>query len=272
MTPPLLEVIGLEKRFAVKGGHEVRAVDGVDLILRPGEALGLVGESGCGKTTVARLVMRLETPTAGAIRYDGRDLSSLSEAALRPLRREIQIVFQNPQAALNPRRTVFQSVAEPLVVQRAAAGEALRARVTSLLAAVGLTENFLWRFPHELSGGQKQRVCIARALALEPRLLVLDEPTSALDVSVQAQILELLRDLRARLGLTYLFISHNLAVVRQVCDRVAVMHRGRIVEEGAAATVLAAPTHAYTRALLAAVLPPRPGRLPPAPVREASAG
>jgi oligopeptide/dipeptide ABC transporter ATP-binding protein len=185
---------------------------------------------------------------------------------MRALRRDMQLIFQNPHAALSPRRTVFQSVAEPLVVQRLAGGGALRARVASLLDQVGLPETFLWRYPHELSGGQKQRVCIARALALEPKLVVLDEPTSALDVSVQAQILEFLGELRARLGLAYLFISHNLAVVRQVCDRVAVMYLGRIVEEAPAAAIFAAPRHPYTRALVASVLPPRPGALPAAPL------
>jgi oligopeptide/dipeptide ABC transporter ATP-binding protein len=176
----------------------------------------------------------------------------------------MQMIFQNPHAALSPRRTVFASVAEPLVVQGLASRQDLRARVARLLIQVGLPEGFLWRYPHELSGGQKQRVCIARALALEPKLVVLDEPTSALDVSVQAQILEFLDELRSRLGLTYLFISHNLAVVRQVCDRVAVMYLGRIVEEGSTEQVFAAPKHPYTRALIASVLPPRPGVLPEA--------
>ncbi len=263
---PLLELRGLTRHYALRGGRLVRAVDGIDLDLRSGESLGLVGESGCGKTTVARLVLRLIEPSAGAIRFAGTDIAALHDAALLPFRRDAQIIFQNPHAALSPRRTVFASVAEPLVVQGIASGTALRARVAALLEQVGLPENFLWRYPHELSGGQKQRVCIARALALEPRLVVLDEPTSALDVSVQAQILEFLRELRARLGLTYLFISHNLAVVRQVCDRVAVMYLGRIVEEGPADRIFSAPRHPYTRALVASVLPPRPGALPEAPL------
>jgi peptide/nickel transport system ATP-binding protein/oligopeptide transport system ATP-binding protein len=178
----------------------------------------------------------------------------------------MQMIFQNRHAALNPCRTVFASVAEPLVVQEGASGAALQGRVARLLHQVGLPETFLWRFPHELSGGQKQRVCIARALALGPKLVVLDEPTSALDVSVQAQILAFLQDLRSRFGLTYLFISHNLAVVRQVCDRVAVMYLGRIVEEGPAQRIFSAPRHPYTRALVASVLPPRPGALPAAPL------
>ena len=265
MRAPLLDVHGLAKHYPLKHGRVVRAVDGVDLSLAPGEALGLVGESGCGKSTVARLVLRLIPPTEGSIRFDGQEIATLSDSALRPLRRHIQLIFQNPHAALNPRRTVFASVAEPLVVQ-GAAGAGLPVRVARLLEQVGLPEGFLWRYPHELSGGQKQRVCIARALALEPRLLVLDEPTSALDVSVQAQILEFLQDLRARLGLAYLFISHNLAVVRQVCDRVAVMYLGRIVEEGPAERLFAAPRHPYTRALVASVLPPRPAGLPEAPL------
>jgi len=221
-----------------------------------------VGESGCGKSTVARLVLRLIAPTGGSIRFAGQEIASMGDGALRPLRRDMQIIFQNPHAALNPRRTVFHSVAEPLVVQRVASGAALRSRVATLLTEVGLPETFLWRYPHELSGGQKQRICIARALALAPKLVVLDEPTSALDVSVQAQILDFLRELRARQRLAYLFISHNRAVVRQVCDRVAVMYLGRIVEEGPVEAIFAAPCHPYTRALMAAVLPPRPGALP----------
>jgi oligopeptide/dipeptide ABC transporter ATP-binding protein len=266
MTPALLQVEGLAKHYALKGGRRLRAVDGVDLSLQAGESLGLVGESGCGKSTVARLVLRLIPPSAGAIHFQGRDIAPLREDALRPLRRDMQLIFQNPHSALNPRRTVFASVAEPLVVQGMARGAAAQLRVTELLRQVGLPESFLWRFPHELSGGQKQRVCMARALALAPKLLVLDEPTSALDVSVQAQILDFLQELRSRLGLTYLFISHNLAVVRQVCDRVAVMYLGRIVEEGPVQAIFDAPRHPYTRALIASVLPPRPMGLPEAPL------
>ena len=266
MSAPLLEIEGLAKHYPLKGGRVVRAVDGVDLALRAGESLGLVGESGCGKSTVARLALRLVPPSAGAIRFQGQDIAPLSDAALRPLRRHMQLIFQNPHAALNPRRTVFASVAEPLVVQGVAQGNGTLARVATLLRQVGLPDSFLWRYPHELSGGQKQRVCIARALALEPKLLVLDEPTSALDVSVQAQILEFLQDLRSRFGLAYLFISHNLAVVRQLCDRVAVMYLGRIVEEAPVSAVFDAPRHPYTRALIASVLPPRPSGVPEAPL------
>ncbi len=253
----LLEVQDLKKHFTVKRGlfdrGHLRAVDGVDLALAPGEACGLVGESGSGKSTVARLVLRLLTPTAGRILFDGDDIGGLEERDLAGLRERMQMVFQDPHSALNPRMTVFRSIAEPLVIHRRLGGLELRRQVEELLEIVGLSRQFMYRFPHELSGGQKQRVCIARAVALRPKLLVLDEPTSALDVSVQAQILEFLTDLRERLGLTYLFISHNLAVIRYVCDRVAVMYLGRIVEEGDTATVFEQPKHPYTQALLSSV-------------------
>ncbi|PZW40855.1 peptide/nickel transport system ATP-binding protein [Humitalea rosea] len=249
----LLQATGLAKTYATRrtafrAASSVAAVAGVDLLLPEGGALGLVGESGCGKSTLARLLLRLVPVSDGRISFEGRDITDLAESALRPLRRRMQLIHQNPSAALDPRLTVAASVAEPLRIH----GLDL-SRLPELLAEVGLPAEMLHRHPHELSGGQKQRVCIARALALEPRLLVLDEPTSALDVSVQAQVLELLAGLRARRGLSYLFISHNLAVVRQVCDRVAVMYLGRIVEEGASAEVLGAPLHPYTRALLASV-------------------
>jgi oligopeptide/dipeptide ABC transporter ATP-binding protein len=275
--PPLLEADGLAKtyhlpRTAHRAASQVMAVAGVDLALPRGGSLGLVGESGCGKSTLARLLMRLIPPSDGSIRFDGRDITALSDRALRPLRRRLQLIHQNPSAALDPRLTVAAAVAEPLIIQRMARGAELRERVATLLAEVGLPAQFLHRHPHELSGGQKQRVCIARALATEPQLLVLDEPTSALDVSVQAQTLEFLSALRERRGLAYLFISHNLAVVRQVCERVAVMYLGRIVEEGPAEAVLGAPRHSYTRALIASVprlgsqgLPGIPAGEPPNP-------
>ncbi len=258
MTGDLLRSEGLAKTFetrrsAFRPAARVQAVADVDINLARGAALGVVGESGCGKSTLARLLLRLIPLSAGRIVFDGQDITTLGERSLQPLRRRMQLIHQNPSAALDPRLTAQNAVAEPLRIHDVASGRALRERVAALLAEVGLPAAFLNRFPHELSGGQKQRVCIARALALEPDLLVLDEPTSALDVSVQAQILDVLESLRARRGLAYLFISHNLAVVRQVCERVAVMYLGRIVEEGTAAQVLGAPRHPYTRALLASV-------------------
>jgi len=258
MTEPLLRAEGLSRTFEgrrrlFRDTPQVRAVAELDLVLDRGAALGIVGESGCGKSTLARLLLRLIPPSAGRITFDGRDITALDESAMRPLRRRMQLIHQNPSAALDPRLTAEDAVAEPLRIHGVVSGRALRDRIAGLLAEVGLPPAFLHRFPHELSGGQKQRVCIARALALEPDLLVLDEPTSALDVSVQAQILDVLDALRTRRGLAYLFISHNLAVVRQVCERVAVMYLGRIVEEGSAAEVLGAPRHPYTRALLGSV-------------------
>ena len=258
MTDPLLVATGLAKTYALprtafQPARKLTAVANVDLALMAGGTLGLVGESGCGKSTLARLLLRLTPLSAGRILFGGQDITNLGEATLRPLRRRLQLVHQNPSAALDPRLTVAASVAEPLVIQKVAHGSELRDRVAQLLAEVGLGGELLRRYPHELSGGQKQRVCIARALAPEPQLLVLDEPTSALDVSVQAQMLDMLAELRARRGLAYLFISHNLAVVRQVCAEVAVMYLGRIVEQGSAAQVFGAPRHPYTKALLASV-------------------
>jgi oligopeptide/dipeptide ABC transporter ATP-binding protein len=269
MTVPLLDATGLVKTYALprtafQPARRLTAVAHVDLSLAPGATLGLVGESGCGKSTLARLLLRLTPPSAGRIVFDDQDITNLAEASLRPLRRRLQLVHQNPSAALDPRLTAAAAVAEPLVVQRLARGTELSDRVAQLFAEVGLGPEFLRRYPHELSGGQKQRVCIARALAPEPQLLVLDEPTSALDVSVQAQILDMLAELRARRGLTYLFISHNLAVVRQVCAEVAVMYLGRIVEQGSAEQVLGAPRHPYTQALLASVPRLTAGAVPPA--------
>jgi peptide/nickel transport system ATP-binding protein/oligopeptide transport system ATP-binding protein len=254
----LLEVSGLKKHFPVRGGvlgraiAQVQAVDDVSFSLRQGETLGLVGESGCGKTTVGRLVLRLLEPTAGNVRFAGQDLFQLSSRELRVLRRRMQIIFQDPYSSLNPRHTVGDAIGEPLLVHGLARGAELERRVAELLERVGLPASYRSRYPHEFSGGQRQRVCIARALALGPELLVCDEAVSALDISIQAQILNLLEDLRAELGLTYLFISHNLNVVRHIADRIAVMYLGKLVEIGDAKRLFEEPKHPYTRALLSA--------------------
>jgi oligopeptide transport system ATP-binding protein len=252
---PLLEVNYLVKHFGA-----VRAVDGVSLAIYPGETLALVGESGCGKSTLGRCVLRLIEPTAGGVRFGGRDVLSLSRGDLRDLRREMQIVFQDPFAALNPRMTVGQSVAEPLLVHRLCPKNEFPKRVAALLEMVGLRPEYADRHPHEFSGGQRQRVVLARALATGPRLIVADEPVSALDVSVQAQVLNLLQDLQQRLGVAYLFVAHNLAVVRHIARRTAVMYLGRVVEIGPTEEVFARPNHPYTRALLSAVPVPDPAR------------
>lgn len=254
----LLSAESLVCGFDRPRGGRIRAVDDVSLTLREGEALGLVGESGCGKSTLLRLLLRLCPAESGCIRFAGADITHATGHALNGLRRAVQAVFQNPQAALDPRLSVFAAVAEPLRIWAKLPRRALTEQVEKLLHDVGLPGEFLWRYPHELSGGQKQRVCIARALAPRPKALLLDEPTSALDVSVQAQIIDLLIELRRRENLTFLFVSHNLAVVRRLCERVAVMKAGGIVEQGSASAVLTHPTHAYTRALIEAVLPPRP--------------
>ena len=261
---PLVAVEGLVKHFPVQGDaygrgdrdQVVHAVDGVSFSIAPGETLALVGESGCGKSTVARLVLRLLDPTAGTIRFDGTDISRLKPRDLRVLRRRAQIVFQDPFSSFDPRRRVGDSVAEPLVAQ--GRKREVATRVPELLDLVGLEAGAATRYPHEFSGGQRQRLAIARALSVQPDIVVLDEPVSALDVSIQAQVLTLLADLRARFGLAYLFISHDLAVVRTVADRVAVMHLGHIVETGPTAAVFADPVHPYTRALLSAVPDPDP--------------
>ena len=257
MATPLLAVEGLTKHFSTRRAT-LKAVDGVSFTLEEGRSLGLVGESGCGKSTTARLILRLLEPTAGSVRFRGRELTTLSQAEMRRVRSQLGIVFQDPYASLNPRMTLRNVVAEGLRVWHPEAD--IDRRVAELLELVGLAARFARRYPHELSGGQRQRVAIARALAPGPSLLICDEPVSALDVSVQAQILNLLADLQRELRLTILFISHDLAVVRHVCERVAVMHLGRIVEIGTRAQVYGNPRHPYTAALLSAVPVPDPAR------------
>jgi oligopeptide transport system ATP-binding protein len=261
----LLEVTDLVKHFPVKRGllidrevDRVRAVDGVSFSVRPGETLGLVGESGSGKSTLCRAALQLLAPTSGSVRFEGREISGLSRRAMRPLRREMQMVFQDPYASLNPRKRIGQIVGEPLKLQGVAKGAELRREVQELLERVGLAAEHYDRFPHEFSGGQRQRVGIARALALRPKLIVADEPVSALDVSIQAQIVNLLADLQSELGLTYVFVAHDIGVVRHVSDRIAVMYEGKIVEEGPADRVCERPQDAYTKRLLAAVPIPDP--------------
>ncbi|MGI9424353.1 MAG: ABC transporter ATP-binding protein [Hyphomicrobiaceae bacterium] len=253
----MLEVKDLHVHFDVsksgKGKTVVKAVNGVSLELKKGDALGLVGESGSGKSTIGKAILHLVPATSGSLFIDGQDMTVLTRTHERKLRRTAQMIFQDPHSALNPRMPIIRSVAEPLVLHTDLRGAELRARVADLLETVGLPRQFLYRYPHELSGGQKQRVCIARAIALNPELLLLDEPTSALDVSVQAQILEFLKELQAELRLSYLFISHNLAVVRYICNRVVVLYLGEVVEEGDAEDIFAHPKHPYTQALLRAV-------------------
>ena len=265
----MLELRDLSVHFEVAGPagrRTLKAVDRVSLSIDKGRSLGLVGESGSGKSTIGKAALHLLRKTAGEIHIAGREINTLDAASEKWLRRNAQIVFQDPHSALNPRRTIFASIAEPLVLHTPLRGTELRQRVTELGDTVGIRAQFLYRYPHELSGGQKQRVCIARALALEPQLLVLDEPTSALDVSVQAQVLEFLQRLQAERGLTYLFISHNLAVVRAICSHLAVLYLGRVVEFGETERVFSNPRHPYTAALLDAVPHPaavQPERGPP---------
>jgi ABC-type oligopeptide transport system ATPase subunit len=256
MADPLVELRDVSKVFETRGFFtgrtSVRAVDGVSLMVEPGETLGIVGESGSGKSTLARLILRLLQPTSGEVLFGGQKISRLPTRQMRALRRQMQAVFQDPASSFNPRQTVLQAILAPLEVH----GIAPRRRrdlVTEVLDLVGLNASFFDRFPHQLSGGQQQRIAIARAIVLRPALIIADEPTSALDVSVQAQILNLLRQMKRELGLTYIFVSHNLGVIRYVSDRVAVMYRGRVVESADAETIFGRPQHGYTRELLEAV-------------------
>lgn len=262
---PLLEVTDVVKHFPITAGvlidrdvGRVRAVDGVSLVLHEGETLGLVGESGCGKSTLCRTIMQLTPPTSGSVRFSGRELVGLSGRQLRPLRREIQMIFQDPFASLNPRKRVGQIIGDPIRMHGLADGAELKRRVQDLLERVGLQAEHYNRFPHEFSGGQRQRLGIARAVGLSPKLIIADEPVSALDVSVQAQIINLLEDLQHEFGMAYLFVAHDLGVVRHVSDRVAVMYLGKIVEQADADALYRRPLHPYTRALLSAVPVPDP--------------
>ncbi len=263
MTAPLLRVTDLVKHYRAGGlfagkAPPVRAVEGVSFEIARGETLGLVGESGCGKSSVGRTILRLQPPTAGRAEFEGQDIFALGREPLRALRRRMQIIFQDPYSSLNPRMTVGAAIAEGIEIHRLVPRAGIRARVEALLQEVGLDPSYARRYPHEFSGGQRQRIGIARALAFEPAFIVCDEPVSALDVSVQAQVLNLLADLQRQRGLSYLFIAHDLAVVRQIAQRVAVMYLGHIVETAATEALLADPRHPYTQALLSAVPEPDP--------------
>jgi peptide/nickel transport system ATP-binding protein/oligopeptide transport system ATP-binding protein len=263
-TAPLLAVHDVVKHFVMRRSllgaplAVLRAVDGVSFEVRHGETLALVGESGCGKSTVGRLVLRLIEPTAGSVAFEGRDLAVLSVQELRAFRSQAQLIFQDPYSSLNPRMTIGETLSEPLRLHTALSARGRRERVAELLTTVGLRAEYARRYPHEFSGGQRQRIAIARALAVTPKLIVCDEPVSALDVSIRSQILNLLRDLQERLGLSFIFISHDLAVVKHIADRIAVMYLGRIVETAPAEQIFAAPRHPYTQALLSAIPIPRP--------------
>jgi len=260
----LLEVRNLKKYFPIKGGFlrrtvaEVRAVDDVSFTIKRGETLGLVGESGCGKTTTGRTILRLERATAGEVVFEGQDVMRASGRTLKALRRDMQIIFQDPYASLDPRITIGESVAEGLVIHGIGTPAERRERVREVLAKVGLSASYMTRFPHEFSGGQRQRIGIARALIMEPKLIVCDEPVSALDVSIQSQVLNLLRSLQREFGLTYLFIAHNLAVVEHISDRVGVMYLGKMVELATSEELFREPLHPYTKALISAIPNPNP--------------
>ncbi|MDG4663201.1 dipeptide ABC transporter ATP-binding protein [Mycobacterium sp. 236(2023)] len=267
MTAPLLEVTDLVKYFPIKSGvvverevGRVHAVDGVSLTLNEGETLGLVGESGCGKSTLCRAILQLTAPTSGSVKFMGQELVGMSRRELRPLRRQMQMIFQDPFSSLNPRKRVGQIIGDPMALHGLAGGADLKRRVQGLLDRVGLRPEHYNRYPHEFSGGQRQRIGIARALALEPKLIVADEPVSALDVSVQAQIVNLLKDLQDELGLSFLFVAHDLGVVRHVSDRVAVMYLGKVVENSGTDGLYDRPIHPYSNALLSAVPIPDPRR------------
>jgi oligopeptide transport system ATP-binding protein len=262
---PLLEVTDLVKHFPIKRGilidrevDQVRAVDGISFGIGPGETLGLVGESGSGKSTACRAVLQLIKPTSGSVKFEGREIAGLGRRQMRPLRRQMQMIFQDPYASLNPRKRVGQIVGDPLKRQGVASGSELRRQVQELLERVGLSSEHFNRYPHEFSGGQRQRIGIARAISLKPKLVICDEPVSALDVSIQAQIVNLLDDLQDEFGLAYLFVAHDIGIVRHISDRIAVMNEGEIVEQGTADQVCETPKDEYTKKLLAAVPIPDP--------------